>query len=451
MARARTLIPLLVALVALLVGSQLVPVCAQAQTVSWQQHMAQANSFYRNRLLPKALVELKEVVKDPQGAKQLKAWQLMGEIAGTLKDLDTLIWSLEKGREVAVGQDKAQMQAQLYRLKRLYGRIVFEVEGGSGKLPNRGLKLKAREEITDPEVKGYYERARVLFEEEGYSRGSYYLPANTYELDGEQIKVSGGKDVIIEVAPTSDVTFGLEVIGVVGGRAGDVNTGAAGFLGGLSAGFGPHIRFASGTALFVNVGPIALFGAQSTSDIQQNLYMPDQRARLSVGGFVEAGVEVKLGPIELGPRVGYAIQGLPSGMYYSGKVVSAPGEEVTPGLLEGQFIVPAIAHGPRLGLHVLLTPSVVKTRRVPRLFAGLKAGPLWAEPLWGGEIVRGGSVGSQQSSINPNAGLAEQEQIAAEEYSGGNFTIQDVTAGSSAGDSLPFVDIQAVIGVQVRL
>ncbi|HCP46943.1 MAG TPA: hypothetical protein DIU15_12930, partial [Deltaproteobacteria bacterium] len=74
-----------------------------------------------------------------------------------------------------------------------------------------------------------------------------------------------------------------------------------------------------------------------------------------------------------------------------------------------------------------------------------------AEPLWGGEIVRGGSVGSQQSSINPNAGLAEQEQIAAEEYSGGNFTIQDVTAGSSAGDSLPFVDIQAVIGVQVRL
>jgi len=445
------MITVLVALAALLIGPQLLAVPAQAQTVSWQQHMAQANSFYRNRLLPKALAELKEVVKDPQGAKQLKPWQLMADIAATLKDLDTLIWSLEKGREVAVGQDKAQMQAQLYRLKRLYGRIVFEVAGGSGKLPNRGLKIKAQNEITDPAVKAYYERARGLFEEEGYSRGSYYLPANTYELEGEQIKVSGGKDVIIEVAPTSDVTFGIEVLGVLGGRAGEVNTGAAGFLGGLSAGVGPHIRFASGTALFVNLGPIALFGAQSTSDIQQNLYTPDQRARLSVGGFIEAGVEVKLGPIELGPRLGYAIQAMPSGMYYSGKVVSSPGDDVTPGLLEGQFIVPAVAHGPRLGLHVLLTPSIVKTRKVPRLFAGFKAGPLWAQPLWGGEIRRDSSVGVQQGSINPDAGLSEQEQIAAEEYSSGGFTVQDVTAGTSAGNALPFVDIQAVIGVQVRL
>ena len=83
---------LLVALIAAVfaLGMGLPTRQAQAQD-SWQSHMAAANSFYRNRLLPKALDELKAVVADPEGGKHLKAWQLIIEIAGKLKDLDTLI------------------------------------------------------------------------------------------------------------------------------------------------------------------------------------------------------------------------------------------------------------------------------------------------------------------------------------------------------------------------
>ena len=204
----------LIALVAvastLVLGVSLAPSEALAQG-AWQQHMFQANSFYRNRLLPKALEELKLVVADPQGAKQLKAWQLIIEISTKIKDLDTLMWSLERGREVAKGPEKGQMQAQLYRLKRLYGQIVFEATGGSGKLPGKGLKLKILTELGDPESKAYYEKARVLFSQIGYSRGSYFLPAGNYELDGDEFKISGGKDTIWEVSPTSNITFGLEV------------------------------------------------------------------------------------------------------------------------------------------------------------------------------------------------------------------------------------------------
>ncbi len=128
---------------------------AQGQD-SWQFNMAQANNFYRNRLLPKALAALKAVVEDPEGAKQLKAWTLMAEISTKLKDLDSLFVSLEGGLANAKGQEKAQMQAQLYRLKRTYGRILYVAEGGSGKLSDASMKLKTLDEIADPGAKAYF-------------------------------------------------------------------------------------------------------------------------------------------------------------------------------------------------------------------------------------------------------------------------------------------------------
>ena len=57
---------------------------------TWQYHLAQANNFYRNRLYPKALAELKVVVADSEGMKELKAWQLIVQIAGKMKDLSLI-------------------------------------------------------------------------------------------------------------------------------------------------------------------------------------------------------------------------------------------------------------------------------------------------------------------------------------------------------------------------
>ena len=142
MVRSRRLLPLLLALFTVAGAMTLPAAPAHAQ---WQQSMAQANTYYRNRLLPKALEALKMVVQDPEGAKQMKAWQLIIQISTKMKDLDTLIWALEKGRELAQGQQAAQMQAQLYRLKRIYGRVMIEAAGGSGKLPTKGLKIKVKE------------------------------------------------------------------------------------------------------------------------------------------------------------------------------------------------------------------------------------------------------------------------------------------------------------------
>ena len=52
-----------------------------------------------------------------------------------------------------------------------------------------------------------------------------------------------------------------------------------------------------------------------------------------------------------------------------------------------EFLVPTVAHGPRLGIQALLTPALVKGKRRPRVFAGVHAGPLFAHPLWGGVEV----------------------------------------------------------------
>jgi len=429
---------------------------AHAQN-SWQQHMAQANNFYRNRILPKALDELKLVVADPQGAKQLKPWQLIIEISAKMKDLDTLMWALEKGREVAKGPDKGQMQAQLYRLKRVYGQIVFEATGGSGKLPTKGLKLKVLSEIADPEAKTFYEKARVMFGQQGYSRGSYFLPAGDYELDGDEFKISGGKDTIIEVSPTSNVTFGVEVVGMGGGRMGDSSTGASGFLAGLRVGVGPHIEFASGSSLVISVGPILALGGQSTVDVQQDIYEADRGAKVAVGGVLEVGLEFKVGPVDLSPRIGYVVQSLPTGLYYPGTVASSSssgGDEGAVGILDGNFVVSAVAHGPRFGLHVLLTPGLVKKKRVPRVFVGLKGGPLWATPNWG-SLFEDGNVALDPTDLRDATICADLQGDACGEraYLNGSFD-----AGTFSDDkqqelteTVMFGDVQIVAGVQLRL
>ncbi len=447
----------LVALVAissiLLLGVSLPSSDALAQG-AWQQNMFQANSYYRNRLLPKALEELKLVVADPQGAKQLKAWQLIIEISTKIKDLDTLMWALERGREVAKGPDKGQMQAQLYRLKRLYGQIVFEATGGSGKLPSKGLKLKILSELGDPESKAYYEKARTLFSQIGYSRGSYYLPAGNYELDGEEFKISGGKDTIVEVSPTSNITFGIEVVGMGGGRMGDAATGATGFMAGLRVGLGPHIEFASGSSLLISVGPIIGFGAQSTVDIQQDIYQSDSGAKVAVGGELEVGFEFKVGPVDLSPRVGYVVQAMPTGLYYAGQVASSSESESTggvAGLLDGHYVVTAVAHGPRFGVQALLTPAMVKKKRVPRVFVGLKGGPLWAAPNWG-SVFDDGGVDQDPTELRRAENCNNDEQCSDLAYLNGSFYATSVMGkGEDLGKSVLFGDVQIVAGVQLRL
>ncbi|MBJ96108.1 MAG: hypothetical protein CMP23_16720 [Rickettsiales bacterium] len=448
-------VTLLVVLGALLVVGVGMPSKVSAQS-GWQQHMFQANSFYRNRLLPKALEELKMVVADPAGAKQLKAWQLIIEISTKLKDLDTLMWALERGREVAKGPDKGQMQAQLYRLKRVYGQIVFEATGGSGKLPTKGLKLKIVSELSDPESKAYYEKARALFAQLGYSRGSYYLPAGDYELDGEEFKIKGGKDTIVEVAPTTNVTFAMDIVGMGGGRMGAENSGGAGFLAGIRVGLGPHIQFASGSSLLISVGPIVGLGAQSTVDIQQDIYTADSGAKVAIGGELEVGFEFKVGPVDLSPRIGYVVQSLPTGLYYPGQVASSSASDSTGGIagvLDGHFVVPAVAHGPRFGLHALLTPALVKKKRVPRVFVGLKGGPLWATPDWG-DLFDTGSVALDATELrNPEiCGSQVGDDCPDRAYLNGSFS-----AGFSEekreelNRPVIFGDVQIVAGVQLRL
>lgn len=433
---------LLALLLALLPVTALVvaaPAPAQAQE-SWQFKFNEANTFYRNRLYPKALEALREVVSDPEGGKQLKAWQLIIEISTKLTDLDTMIWGLENGRPLAKGQEAAQMQAQLYRLKRLYGQINIEVSGGSGKLPTKGIKLKKLEEPEDPEVLAYLEKAVADFAARGYSVQTTWLPGGEYELDGEGITIVPGKELKIEVAPTTNVTFAIEVGGEAGYRGGDATTGAAGFLGGLELVVGPHIQFASGSALLVQAGPLFLVGAQSTPAVEQNKFSNDQRARLSIGGTVGVAFEFRIGSVDLSPRVGYAVGWLASGLYYKGSVISRP-EGGPTGVLEGEFIVPAIAHGPRLGLQALVTPAEVKGKRRPRLFVGIRGGPLWASPLWG-------EVAGEGTAVTGIA--AEADDDTARELGRGPFNVLQINA-ENPGQAKAFADVQAVVGIQVRL
>lgn len=411
----------------------------------WQYHLAQANNYYRNRLFPKALEELKLVVADTEGSKQLKAWQLIIEISGKMKELDTLIWGLEGGVAQASGQDAARMQAQLYGIKRIYGRVLFQVEGGSGKLPGRGLELKNSKDIADPEIESYYEKAVAVVGAEGYSVGSVWLPAGDYLLDGGPLKIVAGKDTVVEVAPTTDVTFAMELGGLGGGRFGDATTGGAGGVGGLQFLVGPHIRFASGVSLLVQVGPLLVLGAQSTIDIQQDTYTAHSDARVAAGGAAMIGLEFGVGNIDLAPRFGYAFQYVAPGLYYQGTVSSSP-EGFPSSMLSGEFIVPAIAHGPRIGFQALVSRAVnERGKRVPRVFIGVHGGPLWATPQWG-DLAPGSGVPAEPGTARGSSGGEQVQQLGS-----GPFTFISTTLGEDARlEPLVFVDLQAVIGLQFR-
>ena len=424
------------------------PASAEAAE-SWQYHLAQANNFNRNRLYPKALEELRLVVADTEGAKQIKAWQLIVSIASRMKDLETLIWALEEGVKVAEGQEARSMQAQRYRLKRVYGRALFKLEGGSGKLPSRGLELELKSEISDPEVLSYFERGAIFMKQDGYSLGSLWLPQGEYELDGAPLKIVAGKDTVIEVAPTTDVTLGIEMAGLGGARAGEATTGNAGGLGGLQVLVGPHIRFASGMSLLIQGGGMALLGAQSTVDVQQDAFENHSVGKVSAGGIFLVGLEFRVGNVDLAPRVGYAAQYLAPGIYYSGTVSSSP-EGHPSSVLRGDFIVPAVAHGPRFGLQALLGKSVnERGKRVARVFVGIHGGPLWATPQWG-DLAEGATVASSTGTprdADPGGQLSALGQGADGLFTFGSTSLDE----SNRQKPVVFVDVQAVVGLQFRL
>lgn len=422
------------------------PAPAQAQD-SWQYHMAQANSFYRNKLLPKALAELIEVVKDPEGGKQLKAWSLIQEISVKLKDLESLVWSLEKGRELAKGPEAAQMQAQLYRLKRAYGRVVYEATGGSGKLSTRGVKVKNLTDVDDPEQKAYYEKTRLTMGQVGISNGSYWLPVGDYEIDGEQLKIVGGKDTVIEVAPTTFATLGLEVAFGGGVRAGQTTTRTTAGLGVLHIGVGPHIQFASGNSLVINVGPLVQIGAQEPPQKDSDVFNRGGLPRFNIGGMAQVGFEFTVGKIDLSPRVGVHVSHQNAYYFADEKITVAASEDhpTAPStLVSGEFLVPAIAAGFRVGIDAIVSPAIVKGKRRPRLFVGVHGGPSWATPLWGDEAaVDYGAGFSNDTAANDRW----NEEYYADKASG------SVPAFASDDNKKPqaYVDIQAVLGIQLRL
>lgn len=446
--RVRRLILALVFLLTLgAAGLGVGPTASTAEAAeSWQHHLAQANNYYRNRLFPKALDELKLVVADSEGVKQLKAWQLIVQISGKLKDLDSLIWGLEGGVGQAKGREAAEMQAQLYRLKRVYGRVLFAVEGGSGKLPSRSLELKLKTEISDPEIVSYFERGAVLLGNDGYAVSSLWLPSGDYMLDGAPLKIVSGKDTIVEVAPTTDVTVAIEIGGLGGARFGEVTTGNAGGMGGLEFMVGPHIHFASGVSLLIQGGGLFLSGAQSTVDVQQDAYENHSGAKLSAGAGFMIGLEFKVGNVDVAPRFGYAVQYIAPGLYFRGTVASSP-DGRPGGVVQGDYIVPAVAHGPRLGIQVFLNKALnERGKRVPRVFVGVHGGPIWATPQWG-DLAEG-------SGVPVDTGIPRDPD--SEGQTGalgqGPFTFQSTTL-SAEGRVQPsvFVDLSAVVGLQFRL
>jgi len=439
----RRVLVVMLASVAALSLLVMAPAPAQAQD-SWQYHMAQANSFYRNKLLPKALTELKAVVNDPQGAKQLKAWQLIQEISVKLKDLESLVWSLEKGRELAKGPEAAQMQAQLYRLKRAYGRVVYEATGGSGKLSARGVKVKNLSDIDDPEQKAYYEKTRLTMGQIGISNGSYWLPVGEYEIDGEQLKVIGGKDTIIEVAPTTFATLGVEIAFGGGVRAGQTTTRTTAGLGVLHLGFGPHIQFASGNSLVINVGPLLQVGAQQPPQKDSDFFERGGLPRLNVGGMVQAGLEFTVGKIDLSPRVGFHVS-YQNAYYFADETIVVSGTDTAPAtIVSGEFLVPAIAAGFRIGIDAIVSPAIVKGKRRPRLFVGVHGGPSWANPLWGdpANVDYGESISNGDGTLDGWNEGAYADTAASEPAA---FSKED------NGKANAYVDIQAVLGIQLRL
>ena len=345
------------------------------------------------------------------------------------------------------------MQAQLYRLKRAYGRVVYEATGGSGKLSSRGVKVKAVFDIEDPEHKSYFEKTRLTMGQVGISNGVYWLPVGEYDIDGEIVKVSGGKDTKIEVAPTTFATLGLEVDFGGGARAGATSTGRPAGIGVLHVGVGPHIQFASGNSLVINVGPLLQLGAQQTADTQQDVFVNDARARLNVGGLLQVGFEFSVGKVDLAPKIGFHLS-YENGYYFEGKVIAnrgeSDGQQLPATVLEGNFVVPALSFGPRIGINAIVSPAIVKGKRRPRLYVGVNGGPTFANPLWGNVVgtdsVTGGLVVRDEPAGLWPSGYAGDD---------GTFTIipseVEKWTGEGANRTQVYVDIQAVLGIQLRL
>jgi hypothetical protein len=123
-------------------------------------------------------------------------------------------------------------------------------------------------------------------------------------------------------------------------------------------------------------------------------------------------------------------------------------------VLEGDFVVPALAFGPRIGLNAVVSPVIVKGKRRPRLFLGVSGGPSFARPLWG--ALDDGSSVSGEITVNESntANLWPSDGYPAD---GDEFSLIAIEGGEGKfvdpDDRLTrtYVDIQLVLGIQLRL
>jgi hypothetical protein len=293
--------------------------------------------------------------------------------------------------------------------------------------------------------KAYFEKARLTMGQVGISKGLYWLPVGEYEIDGEKLKIVGGKDTVIEVAPTTFATLGVEIALGGGVRAGQTTTRTTAALGLLHIGFGPHIQFASGNSLVINVGPLIQVGAQQPPKKDSDVFDRSGLPRLNLGGMAQVGLEFTVGKLDLSPRIGVHVS-YQNAYYFAEETISvtaADGSSAPATLVSGEFLVPAIAAGFRVGIDAIVSPAIVKGKRRPRLFVGVHGGPSWASPLWGdaaGVTYAGFNNGSEElDRWNEDAYNAEASSEPAAFTKEGN------------GKALPYVDIQAVVGIQLRL
>jgi len=361
---------------------------------SWQRPMALANSYQRLRMLPNALAELKQVVQDPEGARQARAWEMLVEISAEVKDLETRVWALEKGRTWVSAPAGAQMQEQLDQIHKHYGRLRFAASGRK-RLSSTSMKLEVIGELGDAEAQAYFDRSCRLLAEHGRSSGMHYLPAGSFLLDGRPLEVVAGKDTSVEITSEAEVSFAFEVAGLGGMRSGGFDTGVPGYVAGLEVGFGPRIKLRPATSLLVLARPIGGLGSRSSVVAGQGPSSSAGEVTALLGASLEVGLEFRVGRIAVSPRFGYGLQALPRGLGYSGDALASSGTAM---VLSGTYIVPSLAHGPRLGVQVLLNPAASREGRAPSFFVGLRGGPVWATPLWG-SVLDGSDVAIDSSSL----------------------------------------------------
>jgi hypothetical protein len=330
------------------------------------------------KFMPHALKELRQVVKDKEGAQQSTPWIMLVEVAAHLKDLETEVWALESGMQVLDGTDKLGMQQRLKQIRRGYGRIYFEASRGR-RLSKRGVTLEMLSKPEKKESVDHYELARKNLEVDGYSGGSHYLPTGRFELDGEPFEIVAGEDTTLEVDSSASVTFTFELAGLAGPRGGGEGAGGPGFITAIEVAIGPRIKLSNATSLLVLA---RLIGGLSSSSTPDEGGTPKRSAGVTpvMGGSLELGLEFQVGAALLSPRLGYSVQALPRGLNYPGRAISTTGADI---VLLGTYIVPSVAHGPRLGFQVHLKPGAKDSAHMPGVFFGLRGGPLWLKPTWG--------------------------------------------------------------------